>query len=123
LHPEDKFLNGDYADQGKTLRRIINVQSIQYIGKEANKWEEQVHLGFDPDAQIEYGVSPEEYESNLQLIKDAVLKFGAKEIATLAGLSKRYVNYICDGKRKPKENTLKRVLMVIKKLSNLNTIN
>src|SRR5215203_4595656 len=30
----------------------------EYIGKEANRWEDQYHLGLDPNLQTEYGLSP-----------------------------------------------------------------
>ena len=58
LHPEAKFLNGDYVDRGPTMRRHIRVAGMRYIGKEANRWEEQFHLGYDPEAQIEYDGGP-----------------------------------------------------------------
>jgi len=51
LHPEAKFLGGDYTHRGLTRRRHIQVTEIQRIGKEANRWEEQFHLGADPEAQ------------------------------------------------------------------------
>lgn len=42
LHPEDKFLHGDYWDEGRTERRHVVSNTVRLIGKEANKWEEQV---------------------------------------------------------------------------------
>jgi hypothetical protein len=44
LHPEAKFHNGDYWDHGATRRRHILALATEYIGKEANRWEEQLHL-------------------------------------------------------------------------------
>lgn len=35
------------------------VRDIRHIGKEADKLEEQLEHGFDPDAVIEYGVGGE----------------------------------------------------------------
>ena len=58
LHPETKFANGDYLDVGRTERRHIQVVAIDRIGKEANRWEEQLYLGEDPEAQIVYGTDP-----------------------------------------------------------------
>jgi hypothetical protein len=55
LHPEDKFLNGDFLDRGTTLRRHIRVTEIEYIGKESNKWEDQYYFGFDPTEEMHYG--------------------------------------------------------------------
>jgi hypothetical protein len=53
LHPESKFLNGDYVDRGTTRRRYVYAASIRNIGKEANEWEEQFYLGFGEDEQID----------------------------------------------------------------------
>lgn len=36
LHPEDKFLNGDYLDRGRTERRHVIASGVRLIGKEAN---------------------------------------------------------------------------------------
>lgn len=47
LHPEAKFLNADYTDCGETLRHHVLVDGLHHIGKEANRWEEQVYLGED----------------------------------------------------------------------------
>jgi hypothetical protein len=58
LHPEDKFLNGDYLDKGTTISRHVRVTEIEYIGKESNKWEDQYYFGFDPDEEIHYGSRP-----------------------------------------------------------------
>jgi len=54
LHPEVKFRNGEYLEQGPTLRRHVRVAGARYIGKEANRWEEQFYLGYDTETQIEY---------------------------------------------------------------------
>jgi hypothetical protein len=56
LHPESKFLNGEYLDRGVTQRRYVYATAIRNIGKEANEWEPQFYLGFDEDEQIEYGI-------------------------------------------------------------------
>jgi len=37
LSTEDKFENGDFADDGLTRRRHVQVESVGMIGKEANK--------------------------------------------------------------------------------------
>jgi hypothetical protein len=55
---EAKFENGDYFDRGPTHRRHGQATQINYIGKEANRWEEQFFLGMDEDAAIEYGADP-----------------------------------------------------------------
>jgi hypothetical protein len=49
-----KFENGDYLDSGPTSRRHVQATQINYIGKEANRWEEHFFLGMDEEAAIEY---------------------------------------------------------------------
>lgn len=47
LHPENKFLNGDYSDTGTTQRRHIIAKDANHIGKEAHNWEQSAVLGID----------------------------------------------------------------------------
>jgi len=49
LHPEDKFLNGDYWDSGRTERRHVFASGVRLVGKEANKWEENALTGEEDD--------------------------------------------------------------------------
>lgn len=65
LHPEWKFLGGDYLDQGTTQRRHVWVSGIRYIGKESNEWERQAVLGLDIDADPDYGIAEADI-ANLQ---------------------------------------------------------
>ena len=106
LHPETKFLNGDYLDTGKTQRRHVVVNAIQHIGKEANKWEEQFYTGMDDEAQIEYGISPDDRNAMLQAVLDAISKHGNKAIATASRTSSRHVLKIQCGQSHPTDATL-----------------
>lgn len=116
LHPESKFLNGDFLDSGKTQRRHIIVKSINYIGKEANKWEEQFLLGFDPDAQIEYGVCPELKREILQSIRQAVEQHGAQVVADASKLSARHILEIAKGKKNPSKKAITKLHTAVKAL-------
>ena len=53
-----KYHNGDYSDSGVTSRRHIVATAVEHIGKEANRWEKQLYLGLDLEAQTEYGSAP-----------------------------------------------------------------
>jgi hypothetical protein len=87
LSPESKFLNGDFADRGRTERRHVQVTSIVHIGKEADKWEEQFFLGLDEDAQIEYGV--DEGGSSLdERVRRMCDDFGKRGTARRLGVSR-----------------------------------
>jgi hypothetical protein len=81
LHPEDKFLNGDYLDRGATIRRHVRVTEIEYIGKESNKWEDQYYFGFDPDEEIRYGSKPQAAASLFEAIQEIIAVRGLRETA------------------------------------------
>lgn len=118
LHRETKFLNGDFLDRGKTQRRHIIVKSIQHIGKEANKLDEQIATGYDPDAQTEYGICPEQKDEMLQSVLQAITTYGAKNIAVASKLSERYVLKIHKGKIIPSEKAFSKLQTAIKILKN-----
>lgn len=101
LHPEDKFLNGNYLDHGTTERRHVLATEIQYIGKESNKWEEQFYFGFDPEEEIRYGARPVTRKSLARKVRKIVdtlgLRAAAKEFGICRGkLSKLLKNEFLD---------------------------
>lgn len=117
LHPEAKFLNGDYLDRGPTVRRHINVAGVRYIGKEANRWEEQLHLGYDPEAQIEYDGGPEAVEQIRARICEAAKAFGQRRLARASGVSREQLRAIIKGKAAPRMATVARLLCAISVLA------
>lgn len=102
LHPEDKFHFADYLDRGIVQRRHIQAIAIEYIGKEANRWEEQLYLGENPEAQIEYGVLPEQKKRLRGSTLTFCRPFGPAKLAQQAGLSVSDVSDILQGKRNPR---------------------
>jgi hypothetical protein len=88
LHPEDKFLSGDYLDRGTTQRRHVRVTEIQYIGKESNKWEEQFYFGFDPEEEIRYGTKPVTRKSIARAARKLVDTLGLRDAAKEFGISR-----------------------------------
>jgi DNA-binding Xre family transcriptional regulator len=95
LRHEAKFENGDYCDSGPTRRRYVQATQINYIGKEANRWEEQFFLGMDEDAVIEYGTDPNMAALFDELIV-AVGKFGKPQLASRIGISRNSLTKILD---------------------------
>jgi hypothetical protein len=91
LHPEAKFLNGDYLDSGHTRRRHIQVTGVTYIGKEANRWEEQFHLGANEDAAILYGEAPEDRAAMEKRVALGIHRFGQRAVSNAARMSLRDV--------------------------------
>jgi hypothetical protein len=117
LHPEAKFLNGDYLDRGSTVRRHIHVAGLRYIGKEANRWEEQFYLGLDPEAQIEYDGGPEALEQFRARICAAARAFGQRRLARTAGVSREQLRAIIKGEAVPRKGTVARLLNGISSFS------
>lgn len=118
LHPEAKFLGGDYTNRGLTRRRHIKVTEIQRIGKEANRWEEQFHLGADPEAQAEYGLSPEEREQAIALVREVVERFGQRKLAKAARISRNTLAAVVNGTATLPPQATARLRQVITKLGN-----
>jgi hypothetical protein len=94
LRPEAKFENGDYFDSGPTRRRHVHAIQIIYIGKEANRWEEQLFLGMDEDAEIDYGADPNAAAGLFGELTNAIGKFGKQQVASRIGVSRNTVAQI-----------------------------
>lgn len=59
LHLGAKFLNGDFVKQGETSRRHILATGFSFIGKEANRLEEQFYLTLSGEAVVAHGTAPD----------------------------------------------------------------
>jgi hypothetical protein len=97
LRPEAKFENGDYCDSGPTRRRHVQATQINYIGKEANRWEEQFFLGMDEDAAIEYGADPNAAALFNELMV-AIGVFDKQQLASHIGISRNSLAKILEMK-------------------------
>lgn len=84
LHPEDKFLGGDFMDAGRTERRHILAGGVRLIGKEANKWDEFAETGEAHDLldygmpQPQAGISGKRLEERALVPEDAVTNSHAR---------------------------------------------
>ena len=87
LHPENKFLNGDYLDSGTTQRRHVQMSHVANIGKEANDWERQVILGYDRHAQPIYGYGPDDVAAMQRELQRLCSIFSKSEMAQLGDLT------------------------------------
>lgn len=87
LHPENKFLNGDYLDSGTTRRRHVQMSHVANIGKEANDWERQVQLGYDRHAQPTYGYGPDDVAAMQDELQRLCSIFSKSEMAQRGDLT------------------------------------
>ena len=110
LHPEAKFLGGEYLEQGATRRRHIVASAVECIGKEANRWEEQAHLGEDETAQIVYGVDPEAAQKAVERLREELRKYPVRKVAREAGVATRTIARLRAGAPvTPRRTTMGRV--------------
>jgi hypothetical protein len=116
LHPEDKFQHGDFRDRGVTSRRNIVAQSVEYIGKEADRWEEQYYLGLNLNAQIVYGPNPEAAEASWNEVRRPCQSYGLRKVAAAAGLSHTHVRRLLNGEGKRSQGMLARLRHAIEEL-------
>lgn len=114
LHPENKFANGDYTNSGAMQRRHIEASLICHIGKEANRWEEQLHLGYDTSAQLDYGVGERAGREAIREIQGIADLIGVSSLSKTAGLSRQYISSIINEKIKPPPATIFKILSNIK---------
>jgi transcriptional regulator with XRE-family HTH domain len=109
LHPETKFLDAEHLDRGPTRRRHIKVAAINLIGKEADRLEEQIYLGLDPEAEINYGHEPPDSKLFLAQMSRAVKTHGIGKVAKAAGISRQQLWEIIRRNANPSDRTLESV--------------
>ena len=117
LRPEAKFLNANYRESGPLQRRHVKVSGIAYIGKEANRWEEQSYLGIDPEMEIAYGMAPEDRGPVMAEIKQAAGLHGPVAMAKAAGVSRQHLNAIVSGAAAPTDRMLRQLVRGATRLS------
>lgn len=114
--PEAKFANGDAYDRGVTKRRHIQVASVEYIGKEANRWEEQFFLGADPDSQIEYGGGASGLAAVRELLRQTAKMHGLRKLARAVPMSHKDLSAIIAGKVQPRAKMICSLLATVRSL-------
>jgi hypothetical protein len=67
-HPETKFLRGEAKDSGPTQRKHVLVETIEDIGKEADKWDEEEPVSADDEFTVSYGLSADDRKRMLSVI-------------------------------------------------------
>ena len=109
LHPESTFHNGDYVDHGLTGRRHVQTDHVEFIGKEANRWEEQFFLGVEPEAQVVYA-STVGADTLRVLVRECARTHGLAALATASGVSVRTVGSVVRGVGHSRQATLERLV-------------
>ena len=98
LSPESKFRCGEPFDHGRTERRHIQARGFEFIGKEADRYEEAFLVDAASDLPIRYG-SAQPSASELQLaLAAASAKFGDAAVGRAIGLPRSAVAKLKSGK-------------------------
>ncbi|WP_374139745.1 hypothetical protein, partial [Sphingomonas sp. 32-62-10] len=87
LRPESKFLNGNFIDRGKTLRRHVEMTETSHIGKESHDWERQAMIGLSVDSEIGYGIAAGERSELVEKLREFMAECGERKAATMLGIS------------------------------------
>ena len=67
------------------------------IGKEADKLDEQFHLGLNEDAAVEYGASPDAHARLLSKVQKAAEEIGQRRLAKTICISRTTLGQILKG--------------------------
>lgn len=94
---ESKFLNGEAFQRGKTEPRHVIAGEIHYIGKEADRWEEDFLIGLGHEPMTKFGHHPNAAVEVYTEIRMATRIHGAKPVADATGLARSVVDNICSG--------------------------
>ena len=117
LHSEGKFANGQAFDRGTTQRRHVQALAAEYIGKEANRWEEQQHVGGLPEGQIEYGPSDQGKGVLLATAGRRAKTDGLSAVADEVGITRQQLAAILDGRAIPRSGTVKALIEALWRLA------
>lgn len=95
---ESKFRNGEAYQRGVTEPRDIIVSEFHYIGKEADRWEEDFLTGSGFDPMTRFGPNPNDADKLFDAIREAARLCGQKPVADATGLARGSIRRICEGK-------------------------
>lgn len=112
-HPEAKFLDGDYLDRGPTRRRHVLVRTVEDIGKEADKWDDEEPLSADNEFTVSYGVSEPDRASMLEVIRSV----SKRKLARVAKMSTRSIPWDFAAASEVSDQELRRLFEVASALA------
>lgn len=94
---ESKFLNGEAFDRGVTLPRHVSASEIHFIGKEADRWEEDFLIGIGFEPMTKFGARPGAAAAVYTSIRMAVRIHGTKPVSDATGLARSTIDRVCAG--------------------------
>ena len=115
---ENKFLNGRPFDSGHTERRHIIATSINLIGKEADRMDEEYVLGVRGEMAIDYGGDPRQGARAAAQLRRAIAVHGKSAVAEATGVSRGTLAKIARGERATTNVAPESILAGLKGLNN-----
>jgi hypothetical protein len=97
LHPEAKFLGGDWTEAGALRRRHVLAIAFPAIGKEADHLEEELGRSEDDEAENEIGLSLVDRVRLVAVIMAAKKRFGVRALRRAAGVSDHTISKAISG--------------------------
>jgi hypothetical protein len=119
-HPETKFAPADRTFCGPLQRRHVHVTGIQFIGKEADRWEDDEQFGGDEDSTIGYDLSAEARIDAAEII-GAALRAKActhSALARAAKVSEHTLKAALAGDQGVNNSAIERLFRAVGRLSN-----
>jgi transcriptional regulator with XRE-family HTH domain len=116
---ENKFLNGRPFDSGHTERRHILATSINLIGKEADRMDEEYVLGVRGELAIDYGGDPAEGARAAAQLRKAIVVHGKSVIASATGVSRGTLAKIERGDRAKTNVAPQRIFEALRRINYL----
>ncbi len=81
------------------------------------RWEEQSYVGYDAEAEITYGMAPEDRRRLLRSVKEAADTHSQRALAKAAQISLQQVSAILTGVANPTDKTLAKLVHAVVALS------
>jgi transcriptional regulator with XRE-family HTH domain len=114
---EPKFLNGQGYDTGRTERCHVHACAVQFIGKEADRWEEEHIIGNRlGETAIAYGVDPLASARLYHALRTGIAAVGKTKVAAATGIARKTLNKIERGEAATTTVPLGRVHRALEKL-------
>jgi DNA polymerase elongation subunit (family B) len=119
LHPESKFLDGDFCYRGTTRRRHVRVTGTRHIGKEANDLERQAVLGLNVDSQPDYGFGAVDPVLLANELRPMIVRWGMAACARAFGVSAAALRSAVEGSERISERSLQAIAARLPKAKRL----
>ena len=115
-HPETKFAGGEHGSSGALRRRHVFAGPPIFLGKEADRWEEDGEIGVSDDSAIEYDASSDQQQSIVEQIRETLKHFTHRQLARAAHVSEHTISELLRGDQPVRASARNGLLTALHKL-------